>query len=939
MDRILIYSFSDNFIERLADFLYENFASVLCDFSKVACVFGGRRPALFLHRALVKKVKRPFYPPRAFSMDEFMQYVVAGNSLLKHIGDLDCAYLIYQLAKKHTPSILKGRAALSEFLPWAREINSFIEQLDLEDIADTSLEHIEKSAEIGYDVPANINVLLEHIVKVRKVYHQSLNKEQAYSRGLMYLEASRCINKRDFSEFNAIIFCNFFYLHTTESRVITEIYRKGKGVCIFQGNPKDWPVLEKNLKDLGTSVIQENHTCTNHKLSLYRGFDIHSQSGLVREILKTIEDKENTVIIVPRPESLIPLLTEITPQLSECNVSMGYPLKRSSLYALLDALLKSQESRKDGKYYTKDYLNLLRHPLVKNLTLDGEPAITRLIVHKLEELLQGSIESSISGSLFLSLEEIEEEEAIYRLASETLRNMDIETTADRCKAILKKLHASFFKAWENLDNFSDFAKSLDLLLELLVEKSMLTLFAFNLKVIEKLHTIKEELANLSFNQEKLRRYELWKIFQQKIENEVISFSGSPLRGTQILGLLEARSLNFDNVIVMDMNEGVMPKLKIYEPLIPREVMLLLGLNRIEKEEEIQRYQFMRLIACAKNVYLIYEENQEKEKSRFIEELLWKMQKEAKKLEVMNALKASFSICVTQKEKIVKKTREMVEFLKKQPFSASRIDKYLECPLEFYAKYVLGLEEKEALLDEPEASHIGTFIHELLEEAFMRFKGAKPIIDTKFRRYFFKLMEERFEENLSRRMKSDSFLLKRIIENRLQRFLDREIERDVSKIICLEEERAATIVINNLPLTFNYTVDRIDEFKDKSIVIIDYKTGGADISPRRFATLKTMQMNRESIREGIRSFQLSLYYYFVSQEFPQRNINAELYNLRTLERKAFISESDCAHKDEIMRICLAALSMILSEIFDTSVPFSPQREEARCEHCAFRGLCR
>ncbi len=92
------------------------------------------------------------------------------------------------------------------------------------------------------------------------------------------------------------------------------------------------------------------------------------------------------------------------------------------------------------------------------------------------------------------------------------------------------------------------------------------------------------------------------------------------------------------------------------------------------------------------------------------------------------------------------------------------------------------------------------------------------------------------------------------------------------------------------MKFVYAVDRIDEFENKRIVVVDYKTGGSDVSPKRLAVLKEMEMNHSSIKDTLRSFQLPLYYYFVSKEFSESQVNAELYNLRTLERKAFISEN-------------------------------------------------
>lgn len=939
MERILTYNLGENIIEKTADFICENFAKEKHDFSKVACVFGGRRPSLFLRRALAKKIKNSFYPPHIFTSDEFVVHIINKESSFKQINDLEASYFIYRLVKQKVPSLLKGRRNFSDFLPWAREIHSFIEQVDLEDVDDNHLSHVEKSASIGYDIPAGINTLLEHIIGIRQAYHKYLAKEKAYSRGWIYLKASKLIREISFDEFDAVIFCSFFYLHKTELQIIKEIHRREKAVFIFQGSALQWSVLAKNAKELGIPIAPEKEITVNPKLHLYQGFDTHSQVCMVREVLKHIEDKQNTVIVVPEPQALVALLSEVSSVLNECNVSMGYPLKRSSLYALLDALRKAQLSRKDAKYYAKDYLNLMRHPLVKNLKLSNDPLVTRIMVHKIEELLKGREESSIAGSLFLSLAEIENEEKIYLLTEQALGNMNIVLGDNECKTTLSALHDLFFKRWEENDNLYRFCENLKSLLDTLLDKSMLAKFPFNLAVVKSLQEIAFEMEGLSFKEETIAPDEIWEIFQQKLENEKVSFIGSPLKGAQILGLFETRSLMFDNVIVMDVNESVLPKLKVNEPLIPREVMLGLGLNRLEKEEEIQRYQFNSLISCARNVHLIYEKNEVKEKSRFIEEFLWKIQKEKKSLEVITVPRASFCINVMPQVMAVQKTAEIVEFMKKSRYSASRINNYLSCPLQFYYQYVLGLQEKEDLLDEPQAPHIGNFIHELLEETFSKFKGKEPLIDKKFEKYFFGRMEEKFANDLARRMKTDSFLLKKIIKNRLQRFLDNERERNVARIICLEEKRRDEIFINNEQIEFVYTVDRIDEMPDESLIIIDYKTGGSDVAPKRLSALENMQMNIDSIKGSIKSFQLPLYYYFVTKQLPDKKINAQTYNLRTLERKSFISEKDFACKERIMEICLEALGAVFTEIFDAAIPFIPKKEERKCEFCGFSALCK
>jgi len=936
MDRTITYNFGEDFIAKLANFLSENFLKDNNDLSHIGCVFGGRRPALFLQRELSKNINKAYLPPHFFSMDEFVDSLSFPQSQHK-INDLDACFLIYSLAKKHLPKLLNQRESFSTFLPWAREIISFIEQIDLEDIKNESLLSIEKSASIGYEIPESINHLLGEITSLRDAYHKALIKKGLTSRGLRYLQAARAVEGKKYEDFEIVIFCNLFYLHATEQKIVKNIYGQGKGICIFQGSQEKWSVLASNAKKLNLP-IKSSALDLETDFSLYQGFDIHSQVGIVGDILGKIKNKNNTVIVLPQTQTLIPLLTEISPLLEDFNISLGYPLKRSPLYVLFDLISKSQEKRSDDTYYTKDYLNLLRHPLVKNLELDKDSSITRVMVHKIEEFFQGQEDASIGGSLFLSLREIEAEDKIYLRSQEVLGNMDISVSLGQCKDLLLKLHQIFFKNWENIFDFNHFSATFLELLGILADKSKLGNFPFNFKVVEKLYGIGQELGSLTFNKEKFSSDEIWNIFQQKLQAEVISFIGSPLRGTQILGLLETRSLSFENVIIVDLNEAILPKLKIYEPLIPREVMLSLGLNRLEKEEEIQRYQFMRLISGAKSVHLIYEENQEREKSRFIEELLWAKQRRVGKIEIAAVPKARFSVEVASSAPIVQKTKAMVEFLKGATYSASRLNTYLNCPLQFYYQYVLGLKEREDLLIDPQASHIGIFIHELLADAFKGFIGRKPVIDQNFRKIFFEKMEQKFE-SLARRMRSDSFLLKKIVDNRMNKFLDNETRQNVDKIISLESECRGTWKIGDKDIDFRYTADRIDQLEDKSIVVIDYKTGGSSIAPKRLSALRLMEMNRESIKRTVKSFQLPLYYHFTSEMFPEDQVNAEIYNVRTCERKSFISKEDMPKRKEIEGLFLQGLEAIFRELFDLNVPFVPDRDERKCQFCPFTSLCR
>lgn len=954
MNKIITYSFCDPFIDRLADYITQECASEptatpgvavgspagtpgvpVVDLSRLAVVFGGRRPALFLNRELSKRLgKKNFFPPKVFTIDDFIHYTVGKKESFSAGQDLDQCYLIYQLARKHAPEILKGRGTFARFLPWTREILTFIEHLDLENIDDKRLSNIEANAAIGYDVPADINELLGHIIILRQAYHEHIRTQKIYSRGFQYWRAAQLIDSVNFEEFDQILFCNFFYFNNSEEKIVKTLYERNQATLIFQGDDRKWPVLER-ISSRFSCAIREGETIPTpaFKLNLYKSFDIHSQVAGVREILKTIKNPAKTVIVLPDADVLVPLLSEIANLVAEFNISMGYPLRRSSMYSLCSFVFQAQLTKKGGRYYAKDYLKALRHPFIKNLQLSAQvpPAATRTLIHKIEEILTGKIPTAISGSLFIDPKDIVALDDLYMVTQATTASLGITTSRKELAQALEEIHQMLFTDWEELKDFEAFAACLGRFLDILLEKSFMKKYPLNLNIAERMYQVKEELQTASFRKEAFDQEEMFKIFDAKIARELVAFHGSPLKGMQILGLFETRSLNFEDVIVLDVNEGTLPKLNIYEPLIPREVMISLNLDRLELEEEIQRYQFMRLISSAKNVHLIYRESKDRERSRFVEELVWEEQKRATVAnlqDVVPVTQTQFALKVTPRKISIPKTPAMIERLRSMRYSASSVNMYLRNPVEFYYNYVLGLKEREDLLDEPEARQVGTFLHELLEEAFTPFLKKQPKIDSAFRRRFARMFETRFEATLGKSMKSDAFLLKAIMTERLNRFLDNEAsnaERQVEEVLHLESRFEDLLKLPCGDVRFIYVVDRIDRLKDGTHMIIDYKTGAVDQMPKGLDLIATMALTRESIAQNVRSFQLPLYFYYLDRAFAGQPINAALYNLRTFEINKFVESASNTDRARVHEVFLKALNFIMSEIFDPKVNFESDED--------------
>jgi len=924
MAKITTYSFCEPFIDRFVDDLDRDYVQKGKDLSRVAIVFGGHRPALFVKRQLSRRIGKAFYPPRFFSIDEFMGYVVSKHDRFSAAQDLDQCYLMYRLVKRHCPRLLARREAFAQFLSWAREILAFIEQLDLECVDNDRLKGVERNAQIGYDVPADINDILSQVTVLREAYHAHMQESLVYTRGFQYRRAAETVAQTNFEEFDEILFANFFYFNRAQEAVVRALYEADKARLFFQGDQRRWPVLQRIARALGTE-IKEGKAVDEPKfaLKLYRGFDMHSQVCQLREILKTISDLDRTVVVLPDADHIIPLLSEIGPGIRDLNVSMGYPLKRSSLVSLMEQVFQAQGSRDERGYYVQDYLKVMRHPLVKTLFLHADNQVVRVLIHKIEEVLTGREEGSISGCVFLSPEDVAGCESVFLLARDTLRSMGADVSLGDLRQILGEIHALCFTGWEGIGTFERFGAVLCAFLDLLVDKSLLKNYPLNIRIASRIYDIVDELRAAGFAREDFPPEDLFRIFSAKVEREIVAFAGSPLKGLQILGLFETRSLNFDHVIVLDANEGVLPHLSVYEALVPRDVMISLNLDRLELEEEIQRYGFMRLISSAKDVHLIYQENRERERSRFVEELVWEREKVAKRRGVVPVASTYFPVRAQVKKRQAQKTRQIIEFLRDYRYSASSVNLYLRDPMEFYCQHVLGLREQDDLLDEPENRQVGIFLHEYLEEVFRGFVGRKPVIDKKFLKYAGAVLDRRFDEMFGRTRRADVFFLKRVIDERMKRFWEREARRcqeEVQEVVCVEKRFEDVLPLDAGRIKFVYKIDRVDRLNDGTVMLLDYKTGSADVMPGKIGDVEALTGGRKEIFEVVKSFQLPLYFHYIKKRFAGQGVNAGVYNLRDCQIRTFLGKRTGDDPERIDRVFLQALNRVMAEILDPEIPF-------------------
>src|SRR5690606_2068011 len=323
----------------------------------------------------------------------------------------------------------------------------------------------------------------------------------------------------------------------------------------------------------------------------------------------------------------------------------------------------------------------------------------------------------------------------------------------------------------------------------------------------------------------------------------VSFEGEPLEGLQIMGVLESRVLDFENVIITSLNEGVFPAGKSNNSFIPYDVKLELGLPTFTEKDAIYTYHFYHLLLRAKNIYLLYNSDAEGldsgEKSRFITQLQLNPQLNhhiktstyfAKSAENINDL--------MQVDKSELLQKRLFEIASNKGFSPSAIGNYMRNPMQFYTQRVLGIKEVDEVEENIALNTLGTIIHGALEELY------KPFVNSVLKISDIDIMLNKFEDLITHQFEINySDTTEKIGKNLLAFEVDKRnifhflmlekqfIEQgDDVKILALEEPLETVIIDEKLPYNVKIAgiADRI-EIRNGVLRIIDYKTGKVEQS--------------------------------------------------------------------------------------------------------------
>ena len=117
---------------------------------------------------------------------------------------------------------------------------------------------------------------------------------------------------------------------------------------------------------------------------------------------------------------------------------------------------------------------------------------------------------------------------------------------------------------------------------------------------------------------------LHKLLRDAFKASSAPFSGEPLASLQVMGFLETRSLDFENIIILSVNEDLIPAGSSSASFIPFGVRKAFRLPTFIDQNSIYSYHFYRLLQRATSISLIYSTQLSVtgggEKSRFLLQL-------------------------------------------------------------------------------------------------------------------------------------------------------------------------------------------------------------------------------------------------------------------------------------------------------------------------------
>ena len=840
-------------------------------FSEYTFILPNKRSALSLKKEISIFQNSDIISPIIFEIDEFMQHI----SGFEKIEETELYFDFYKCYLENN-SKENEIQSFDEFISWAKLMLVDFNEIDREMCETEKLfDYVNAFKELNHwsYQEKETELLKKYILFWRnlKPYYNSLTKKLIAKKrgyqGKIYREATKSIE--GFIKNNNIvnyIFVGFNALSKSESNIIQNIIEQNESNFIFwdidktlinsdfnnssffiKSYLKKWDYYKSKKHDLISNEYQKE----KNLLVLGSAKSI-TQLKYVGSLIQKMSKKEQnkTAVILANENLLIPMLNSLPTTLGNVNVTMGYPIENTTTNSFFKSLFKLHYSKREEFYY-KDVVSILQNELLYSFF--GKD-------NNILELLKKNNLIYVSAKDLIGLDK--KNEKIYDLLFTQWRKPRV--AIKNCLSLIKEIKKELKNKDKIRANLIYHIENIFLDLE-----NYINMYDF-IKSIKSLDAIYNEL----------------------LKSCKSPFQSSNNNGIQIMGMLETRLLSFENIFIISMNEGILPKGKINNSYIPYEIKKKFGLNTHFEKDAIFSYHFFRLIKGAKKIVITHNTEPDMrgggEISRFIRQIDAEGTHEIKYHIISNEKKiVDANKDYKKTDLVLKKLEEILE----EGITASMLNLFLIDKKKFFERYILKIKD-ESIEEIAKANTLGNIVHDSIEELYT------PLLNKNLNIKDLKRIKENVKKTVLKKI--EKYINKKSLErgkniimsNTAIYYVKKLINKDINackkgdKIKILEVERNFTneIVRGKKTIRIRGKIDRIDLYNGK-IRVVDYKTG---------KLIEKNKINIKSLKEvknenGIYALQLLFYALGIKNEYKE-NIYGEI-----------VSSRDAVNKKNILQI--------------------------------------
>lgn len=951
------------FLQEVADHMLKTHPQNL---DRVTVIFPNRRAGLFFRKALGELIDKPVWMPRITSLEDF----ILQNSPFEKVDTLEAVLRLYEIYKAQQPK----EESFDKFFFWGEMILRDFEEIDQylvePDNLFTSIKTQKELDEEFYfldeeelriirsfwstflpEASKTQQAFLETWKILKPLYHEFREHLQSESKGYggqIYRSFLDTLKSETLEFKEPIHFVGFNALTTAEERILkTLVERYGATVHWdldqhfmdddrqeaghFLRNYRKDSILGPTFPSTLPNRIESDKDIKAVGVSLEVGQAKALAEHLEELVISSTFEPEKTVVVLPNEYMLFPLLHAIPPSIEQVNITMGYPMKDTPVFSLIESLLQLQGGARESvvhgrSYYNRPVIEILGHPLIQPVASSEGAQITADITKR--------------NLIFIYQSELTLKERLFELIfGKPLK--PLQYLLD----ILKELH----RCWKTQGND--------------VELEFISRFYKHTATLEDMIGKKAEQLSYDF---------LIKLFRRLSRSLKIPFNGEPLEGLQIMGILETRNLDFENVFVLNMNEGSWPAPPKKGSFIPYNIRKAFELPVFEHQDSIYAYLFYRLMQRSRNVWFYYntvsEFNVNGEISRYVQQLSFETNHVIEKEILANPITLSPPQKIT-----IEKSQEVMQRLSRflvregewtPRLTPSALDTYLYCRLRFYFKYVQELYEPDELQEELSPMVFGNILHDAMEILYSQFikKNKRDIIephdffgleagvDGAINRAFVKHYDVKNETKF--KLEGRNIIAAEIIRKTALKILHFDQQYAPFKVLGLETSTRDGFTVD-FPIEVNGQalqvgikgkIDRLD-IKKGRVRVIDYKTGK---DAKDFGHINSL-IDRDDPKRNKAAFQVFFYSYLFYRTYKEpyeaiepglfnsRDLFDQDFNWRLIEKAGRNSQAVTEFRDYLEPF-EDLVSQLLTEIFDSSRSFDQVTDESKCRFCPYKEIC-